>query len=239
MNRLPPPDRNGVDAPPTRSRDFPSPATKGGESKHSCQPAPEAVRDWRALSEADAASYLAAVRWQDGQCCPYCGHGRFFHRSDPKKFACAKCGNVFSVRVGTLFQDSRLQLRKWIGVIWMITEPSVAATTVNVAATIGMRQTSAWSALRILRYATHTRSFRRPLPGGAVLPAHFELPQLDPRPSHKRYERGYHPKLQLQLGVEEAIARFLRVSRREVISKIKERSAAEGHRASRLAARPK
>ena len=62
--------------------------------------------------EQSCIDFLAAERWQDGVRCSYCNATRCAKRTDGR-WRCNACKVNFSVRVETIFESSRLPLRKW------------------------------------------------------------------------------------------------------------------------------
>jgi transposase-like protein len=67
----------------------------------------EAIPDERA-----AIKYFAAILWKTGEFCPYCGHDKIYPFKDGKTWKCAQCRDRFSIRVGTIFEDSKIPIRK-------------------------------------------------------------------------------------------------------------------------------
>lgn len=65
--------------------------------------------------------YLEAIRWNGNIKCAYkeCGHEKVFKFSNGKTYKCAKCRKQFSVRVGTIFEDSKIPLQKWYAAIYL------------------------------------------------------------------------------------------------------------------------
>jgi transposase-like protein len=127
----------------------------------------EAIPDERA-----AIAYFAAIRWKNGEFCPYCGHDKIYPFSDGKTWKCAKCRDRFSIRVGTIFEDSKIPIRKWLAAIWFITSHKKGIASTTLAKDIEVTQKSAWFMLHRLRHAARTRSFNRPLGGdGRVVEA--------------------------------------------------------------------
>ena len=57
--------------------------------------------------EAAAIAHFTAIRWKNGEFCPYCGHDKIYHFGDAKTHKCAQCRARFSIKVGTIFEDSR------------------------------------------------------------------------------------------------------------------------------------
>ena len=67
--------------------------------------------------EQQAFKYLESVRWPDGPVCPHCGavkHAYACARVGRYRCADKGCGKDFTVRVGTVFEDSLIKLHKWL-----------------------------------------------------------------------------------------------------------------------------
>lgn len=67
--------------------------------------------------------YLELLRWPEGIRCAYkeCGHDKVFKFANGKTYKCAKCQRQFSIKVGTIFEDSKIPLQKWFAAIYLIT----------------------------------------------------------------------------------------------------------------------
>lgn len=115
--------------------------------------------------EQSAINHLTALRWKDGAYCPHCGSTKVYHFSDNRSHKCGSCRKRFSIRVGTIFEDSKIELRKWFMAIWLITSHKKGISSVQLAKDVGVTQKTAWFMLHRLRHAAQTRSFNRPLDG--------------------------------------------------------------------------
>lgn len=115
--------------------------------------------------EQTAIDHFTTIRWRRGAFCPYCQSGRVMHFSDKRTHKCHECRQRFSIRVGTIFEDTKLPLRKWFAAIWMITNHKKGVASTQLARELGITQKSAWFVLHRIRYAARTRSFNRPLAG--------------------------------------------------------------------------
>lgn len=113
--------------------------------------------------EQAAIDHLTAIRWKDGAYCPHCGSTKVYHFSDNKNHKCGDCRKRFSIKVGTIFEDSKLPLRKWFMAIWLITAHKKGIASTQLATDIGVTQKSAWFMLHRLRHAAQTPSFNQPL----------------------------------------------------------------------------
>ncbi len=117
--------------------------------------------------------HLRSIRWRDGEFCPYCGGTRVYHFSDRKNFKCGDCRARFSIKVGTIFGDTKLPLRKWYMAIWMITNHPKGIASTTLAKDLKITQKSAWFVLHRLRHAARTNSFNAPLKGTVESDTHF------------------------------------------------------------------
>ncbi len=115
--------------------------------------------------EQAAVDHLRAIRWRDGAFCPYCNSKRVMHFGDKRTHKCHECRQRFSIKVGTIFEDTKLPLRKWFAAIWLITSHKKGIASTALAKDLKITQKSAWFVLHRLRYAARTRSFNRPLHG--------------------------------------------------------------------------
>ena len=109
--------------------------------------------------------HLRAIRWRDGEFCPHCNGNKIYHFSDRKTFKCGECKARFSIKVGTIFEDTKLPLRKWFMAIWMITNHPKGIASVTLAKDLKITQKSAWFVMHRLRHAARTNSFNAPLKG--------------------------------------------------------------------------
>lgn len=109
--------------------------------------------------------HLRAIRWRDGATCPHCGSDKVYHFKDGKNHKCGDCKMRFSIKVGTIFEDSKVPLRKWFMAIWLITSHKKGIASTQLAKDIKVTQKTAWFMLHRLRHAAKTKSFNAPLKG--------------------------------------------------------------------------
>ena len=87
------------------------------------------------------------------------------HFKDGKTHKCSDCRKKFSIKVGTIFEDSKIPLEKWFMAIWLITSHKKGVASTTLAKDIKVTQKSAWFMLHRLRHAAKTNSFNKPLDG--------------------------------------------------------------------------
>jgi transposase-like protein len=104
---------------------------------------------------------LVAVRWPDGVVkCPRCGSDKVTYLAAAKLWKCygdhprAK----FSLKVGTVFEDSPLPLQKWLPALWLLTNCKNGISSYELGRALGVTQKSAWFMLHRLRLALHSDS---------------------------------------------------------------------------------
>jgi len=97
--------------------------------------------------------YLAQIRWSGSPTCPHkdCGHNKVFTYASGKIYKCAKCKKQFSVRVGTIFEDSKIPLQKWYAAIYLITAHKKGISSLQLHRDLGVTQKTAWYLLHRVR----------------------------------------------------------------------------------------
>jgi transposase-like protein len=109
--------------------------------------------------------HFRAIRWANGPFCPYCGGTKIYHFSDDKTHKCGDCRQRFSINVGTIFEDTKLPLRKWFIAIWLVTSHKKGVASTQLARDVGVTQKTAWFMTHRLREAAKAKSFSKPLGG--------------------------------------------------------------------------
>src|SRR5437762_12772014 len=101
-------------------------------------------------------AYLVACRWPDGNpVCPVCGRNDATFIVSRQKFQCKArhAQRQFSIKVGTIFEDSPIGLDKWLLAVWMITNCRNGVSSYEIHRDIGVTQKSAWFMLHRIRLA--------------------------------------------------------------------------------------
>ena len=116
-------------------------------------------------------NYLVARRWPDGVVCPTCGRTDVTFLAKQKKWQCKSSHQrrQFTVKVGTIFEDSPLGLDKWLMVVWMVTNCKNGISSYEVHRAIGVTQKTAWFMIHRIRLAMQTGSFAKPLSGSVEI----------------------------------------------------------------------
>lgn len=105
-------------------------------------------------NEASARQRLEAIRWPDGVSCPHCRSTSIDARKAREEFYdCRECHAHFSVRTGTVFENSEVKLRKWIYAIYLLMTSRKSISSMQLGEEIGVPQKTAWFILHRLRLA--------------------------------------------------------------------------------------
>ncbi len=108
--------------------------------------------------------FVADRRWHDGQAvCPKCNSTVNSFMESRKVWQCKnkECKKQFSVKVGTIFEDSALGLDKWLMAMWMIANCKNGVSSCEIAREIGITQKSAWHMLHRIRIAMENGSIEK------------------------------------------------------------------------------
>jgi transposase-like protein len=114
-----------------------------------------------------ALDHFKAIRWRNGEFCPYCGHDKVYTLK-ANRYQCAQCRNTFSILVGTVFENTKLPLKVWFGAMWLITNHPKGIASTTLAKDLGVTQKTAWFVLHRLRHVARTQSFNTPPMTGKV-----------------------------------------------------------------------
>jgi len=106
-------------------------------------------------SPSNCLEYLAAKRWPNGVICPTCGSDKVKFNAGHNVWQCSKhhSKRQFSVKVGTIFEDSAIGLDKWLVAVWMLTNDKNGISSYEVAKAIGVTQKTAWFMMHRIRLA--------------------------------------------------------------------------------------
>jgi transposase-like protein len=115
---------------------------------------------------------VEAIRWPDGVVkCPRCGSEKVTYLEKARVWKCygdhpkAK----FSLKVGTIFEDSAIGFEKWLPALWLLTNCKNGISSYELGRALGVTQKTAWFMLSRLRLALQDRTF------GGKLSGHVEL----------------------------------------------------------------
>ena len=111
------------------------------------------------FSDADnSLKYIAERRWPNGVECPYCDSPNPMFLATRRIWKCRSCRKQFSVKVGTIFNESPIGLGKWLTAIWLISNCKNGVSSYEIARDLGVTQKTAWFMLHRIREAMQDKS---------------------------------------------------------------------------------
>jgi transposase-like protein len=117
-------------------------------------------------TEEKCQEHLATLRWNGEPQCPYCESKKVNElKGKTKRYKCYGCKKQFGIRVGTIFHDSKLPLRKWFFAIFLFSAHKKGVSSHQLARDLKITQKSAWFVLHRIReiYKSDTPSFDKPV----------------------------------------------------------------------------
>jgi transposase-like protein len=112
--------------------------------------------------------FLVSLRWPDGTvACPTCGSERVIYMPSVRRWKCYSKHPrpQFTLKTGTIFEDSPLGLDKWLAALWLLVNAKNGISSCEIARSIGITQKSAWFMAHRLRFALHHGSFDKMMSG--------------------------------------------------------------------------
>jgi transposase-like protein len=104
--------------------------------------------------------YAVNLRWPDQKViCPRCGHDQHSFIKTRLLWYCKGCKKQFTVKVGTIFEDSPIGLDKWMTAVWMLVNCKNGISSYEISRALGVTQKSAWFMLQRIREALKPHSF--------------------------------------------------------------------------------
>jgi transposase-like protein len=103
---------------------------------------------------------VANLRWPNSSpVCPKCQGREHYYLKTQRRWKCKSCARQFSVKVGTIFEDSPIGLDKWLAALWMLVNCKNGISSYEVGRDLGVTQKTAWFMLHRLRLALRDGSF--------------------------------------------------------------------------------
>ncbi|MEO8768766.1 MAG: IS1595 family transposase, partial [Ferruginibacter sp.] len=99
--------------------------------------------------------------WKGKPVCPHCGSERVYRLSNGKQFKCGNkktCDKKFTFMVGSIFENTKIPLQKWIAAIYILTQHKKGISSLQLSRDLGITQKSAWfMAHRIRKMVTNKK----------------------------------------------------------------------------------
>lgn len=109
-------------------------------------------------TQAKCLSYMEKLRWGKTVICPYCDSNRTFkYKNQQGRHFCYNCKRSFSVFVGTIFEDTRLELPTWFMIIGILLNSKSGIAAQEIKRQIGVTLKTAWLTAMKIRCAMISR----------------------------------------------------------------------------------
>jgi transposase-like protein len=106
--------------------------------------------------------FMVAIRWPDGKVrCPQCDSDKVTYLENARLYRCYgdHPRQKFSLKVGTIFEDSPIPLEKWLPAVWLLVNCKNGVSSYEIHRALGVTQKSAWFMMHRIRLAMQTKSF--------------------------------------------------------------------------------
>jgi transposase-like protein len=111
---------------------------------------------------------LAGLRWPDGIVkCPICNSAKVHFLANQRRWKCSQRHDrrQFSIKVGTIFEDSPIGLEKWLPAVWLLTNCKNGVSSYEIGRDLGVTQKTAWFMLHRIRKAMQAGTFWKKMKG--------------------------------------------------------------------------
>lgn len=108
--------------------------------------------------------FMIAVRWADGKVrCPSCGSEKVTYLEKARLYRCYEnhSKQKFSLKIGTVFEDSPIPLEKWLPATWLLANCRNGISSYEIHRALGITQKSAWFMMHRIRLAMQSRTFQK------------------------------------------------------------------------------
>ncbi len=106
-------------------------------------------------------NFMVALRWSDGVTCPHCESKRVSFLKSRRIWKCLDCRKQFSVKVGTIFEDSPISLDKWLCALWLKANSKNGISSYEISRDLGVTQKTAWFMTHRINCAMQTKTFAK------------------------------------------------------------------------------
>ena len=106
-------------------------------------------------------NFMSVLRWPDGVTCPHCDHDQVMFLKTRRIWKCKACRKQFSIKTGTVLEDSPIGLDKWLAAIWMVVNNKNGKSSYEMARDLGITQKSAWFLNHRIRLAMQAGTFKK------------------------------------------------------------------------------
>lgn len=119
--------------------------------------------------EASCFTHLEQIRWNGTVVSPFNAESKVYvcaHKpGTPPRYKCKNSGLYFNVKVGTIFEDTKIPLQKWFMALYVLSSHKKGISSHQLAKDIDITQKSAWFVLHRLRYAFDHPNYKAAMEG--------------------------------------------------------------------------
>lgn len=161
--------------------------------------------------EEAAFAKLESIIWPDGPVCPKCGSLRAYKmKANPEKrirvglWKCGDCRKQYTVKIGTIFEDSKVPLHKWLQCFHLIASSKKGISANQLHRTLGVTLKTAWFMAHRIREAMRDGDLA-PMGGeGEIVEVDETFIGIDrtKKPKHSKKGRGYAHKYKVLTLIE-------------------------------------
>ena len=101
---------------------------------------------------------LEYLKEKTGTACSHCGHEKTYAFKDGKTYKCSSCKKKFTLKIGTIFENSPIPLRKWFIVIYLLDNAKKGISSIELSEKSGVTPKTAWFMYHRIR-ETHKDAF--------------------------------------------------------------------------------
>jgi transposase-like protein len=108
--------------------------------------------------------FMVDLRWPDGKVkCPECGSEKVCYLAKNRVWKCYATHSKprFTLKTGTIFEDSPIPLEKWLPAVWMLLNSKNGVSSWELHRSIGVTQKTAWFMLHRIRLAMQSKTFNK------------------------------------------------------------------------------
>jgi transposase-like protein len=108
-----------------------------------------------------ALQFMVLIRWPEGIYCPRCESREYSFLTTRRVWKCKSCKKQFTVKLGTIMEDSPIGLDKWLCAMWRICGAKNGISSYEIHRALGITQKSAWFLLHRIRKAMQVGTFTK------------------------------------------------------------------------------
>lgn len=111
--------------------------------------------------------YVVSRRWPNGVTCPICGGRELTYLSNAARWQCKGKHEKkqFSLKTGTIFEDSPLSLSKWLPAMWLLANCKNGISSYEIHRDVKVTQKTAWFMMHRIRLAMQAGSLEKKMCG--------------------------------------------------------------------------